>query len=140
MAKVEYITFSNNEETIYDVVYGQLGYTEFDKVPQHAQVDYARFLENYDYTAIEEKNVPEAFQGNYHRVKINKKDLPDVFVVGNNFMIIRNPEKIKYDIIYFNNQYRIKNKDQVHGARVGFYSAKSNNKYMLYDGTLYKKM
>ncbi len=138
--KQGYITFSNNEETIYDEVYNnKLGYTECDKVPLHAQVDYSRFLKNYteDYT---EKNVPQEFQGNYHRVKINEKDLQEIFLVANNFMVIRNPEEVKYDIIYLKDNYRIKNKDGVHGAKVGFYSAESNNKYMVFDGTLYKKI
>ncbi len=136
--KQGFVTFSNDEETIYDEVYGQLGYSVFDTVPREAQIDYARFLKNY-HVAFEEKNIPDEFQGNYHRVKINEKNLADVFVVGNNFIEIRNPDMIKYDVIYLQGNYRIKNKDQVHGAKVGFYRAESGNKYMLYDGTLYKK-
>ncbi len=138
--KQGYITFSNDEEAIYDEVYGQFGYSEFDKVPDHTQVDYAKFLKKYDYSAIEEKSILQEFQGNYHRVTINEKILQDVFVVGDHFIIIRNPEEIKYDVIYLHGNYRIKNKDKVHGARVGFYHARSDNKYMLYDGTLYKKI
>lgn len=137
--KQGFITFSNNEETIYDVVYGQLGYTDFDKVPEYTQIDYAKFLKNY-HEAIVEINVPEQYQGHYHRVKINEKELNDIFVVSSHFMIIRNPEEKQYDIIYLNGNYRIKNKDHVHGAKVGFYSANSGNKYMVYDGILYKKI
>ncbi len=137
--KQGYITFSNNEETIYDVIYGELGHTNFDKVPEYTQRDYVKFLNNY-HEPIAEKNVPDIFQGNYHRVKINEKELNDVFVVSNNSMIIRNPERIQYEIIYLHGNYRIKNKDHVHGAKVGFYSTKSGHHYMLYDGTLYKKM
>ncbi len=132
-----YLTFSNNEETIYDDVYNQLGYQVFDKVPEYAQLDYLKFLKNYDYN-YQTINIPLEFQGNYHRVNINENVLNNIFVVSKNFMIIRNPEEIKYDIIYANSNYRIKNKDNVQGAKVGFYTAESTNKYMMYDGTLYR--
>lgn len=131
-----YLTFSNDEESIYDVIYNKFGGNEFDKVPAHTQVDYAKFLKHY-IKMYEEKNVPEEYQGNYHRVKINEKDLKEIFVVGKDFMIIRNPEEIRYEIIYLNGNYRIKNKDRVHGAKVGFYQAESGNKYMCFDGVLY---
>lgn len=137
--KQGYITFSDDEESIYDVVYGQLGYTTFDPVPKHTQADYACFLKNY-HSTFTEKNIPEEFQGEYHRVKINEKNLPDIFVVSEHYIIIRNPEKIQYDIIHLNDNYRIKNKDHIHGAAVKFYRSHGNNQYMLYDGTLYKKI
>lgn len=138
--KKGYLTFSLNEETIYDDIYkNKFKRSEFDKVPAHTQVDYVKFLKNY-IPLYEEKSVPEEYQGNYHRVKINEKNLADIFVVGNHFIIIRNPEEIRYELVYLNGDYRIKNKDQVHGAKVGFYSAESGNKYMCFDGTLYMKI
>ena len=55
--------------------------------------------------------------------KINEKTLDIHFKVGKNFIIIRNPDEIKYDVIYVKDTYRIKNKDGVYGAKVGFISS-----------------
>ncbi len=137
--KQGYISFSNNEETIYDVVYGQLGYSTFDRVPTYTEVDYDMFIKSY-HSDIQEISVPEEYQGHYHRVKINEKELKNIFVVSNHYIMIRNPEEIQYNIIYLHGNYRILNKDHVHGAKVGFYSTKSENKYMFFDGTLYQKI
>lgn len=137
--KQGYISFSDDEETIYDIVYGQAGYTVFDKVPEFTQRDYLNFLNNYQ-PIFTDKTIPESFQGHYHRVRINEKELSDIFVAADHFIVIRNPDEIQYDIIHLNNTYRIKNKDHVHGAKVGFYRAESNNQYMCHDGTLYKKI
>ena len=97
------------------------------------------FINHYSFNA-ETRDIPEIYQGTYQRVKINKKSLALLFFVEKKFIIIRNPDEIKYEIVYFNDHYCIKGKDGVHGGKVGFYEASSGNKYMLYDGTLYKKI
>lgn len=134
-----YLTFNDSEEDAYTIIYDQWGYTIFDKVPDYTQQCYADFIKNYNFK-MEEKDIPLAYQGDYQRVKINEKSLDTIFLVRNNFIVIRNPEKIKYDLVYANNNHCIKCKDGVHGGKVGFYEAMSGNKYMLYDGTLYKKI
>ncbi len=136
--KKGYLTFSNDEEKIYEDVYGQWGYHDFSTVPRYTQEIYQQFLTRYS-PSTEKKAISERFQGAYHRVNINEKTLLHTFSVGENFIIIRNPDEIQYDLVYRNGEYRVKGRDGVHGARVGFYRAKSGNHYMLYDGTLYKK-
>ena len=138
--KQGYITFNESEEEVYKIIYDELlGYPSFDAVPEHTQQIYKKFIANF-HDPIETKDIPIEYQGNYQRVKINKKTLEDIFVVGKNFIIIRNPEKIKYAVIYVNGNYRVKGKDNIHGAKVGLYQTKSGNHYMSYDGTLYKKV
>jgi hypothetical protein len=134
-----YVTFGNDEEAIYPIIYGQFGYTDFDKVPEHTEEIYKNFIKHY-HDRFQEKTIPEEYQGYYQRVKINEKNLETIFLMANDFMMIRNPEIIKYPIIYANNNYRVKGKDNTHGAKIGLYQAKSCNKYFLYDGTLYKKI
>lgn len=137
--KQGFISFSNNEETIYTDVYDdQLGYSEFDKVPDYTQTFYQDFLKQYHFN-LENKAIPAEYRGEYIRVNINEKTLLKHFTVGEDFIIIRNPEMIRYDIVYANEHYCIKNKDGVHGGKVEFYTAKSGNRYMAYDGTLYRK-
>lgn len=140
--KEGYIVFNNNEEAIYTSVYDdQWGYSTFDKVPHDTEKMYEKFIKNYSMVSVH-KEIPLIYQGEYLRVNINEKSLHIHFTVGKDFIIIRNPEMIKYDVVYANDHYCIKNKDGVHGAKVGLYEAKSGNKYMLYDGngTLYKKI
>ncbi|MEO8400953.1 MAG: serine hydrolase [Gammaproteobacteria bacterium] len=134
-----YVTFNDSEEDAYTAIYDKFGYTTFDKAPDATQIVYLNFLKNYR-AKIEEKDFPLEYQGNYHRVKINDKTLEDTFSIGKNAIVIRNPDEIKYPVVFVNNTYRIKGKDNVHGAKVGLYQANSGNKYMLYDGTLYKKI
>lgn len=139
--KQGYVTFSNNEETIYDTVYGQWRYDHFDPVPEYTQHLYRKFLQEYTVLHTSEKrDVPFLFQGNYQRVRINQKSLDMIFVAGNHFIIIRNPDTITYDLVYANNHYCVQGKDGIHGGKVGFYEAESGNHYMCYDGTLYKKI
>lgn len=135
-----YLTCCNSEEEAYTLIYeNQWGYQEFDKVPNDSQHIYTKFIKNYVFN-LPKKDIPFDYQGKYQRVNINEKVLHTEFEVGNDFIIIRDPEMIKYDLVYTNNHYCIKGKDGVHGERVGFYEAKSGNKYMLYDGTLYAKL
>lgn len=136
--KQGYITFSDSEEDAYKI-YDELGYSIFDKVPDYTQKIYENFIKNY-HNVITEKSIPTEYQGNYQRVQINEKILDQIFVLADHFMIIRNPDEVRYEIIYVNNDYRIKGKDNVHGAKIELYKAKSGHHYMLYDGTLYKKM
>ncbi len=135
-----FLTFDNNEEAVYTTIYeDQWGYAQFDKVPDYTQQNYIQFLKVYNYPS-EDPATPADFQGPYQRVKINEKILETIFRVDSHSMIIRNPDEIQYDIMFANNHYRIKCKDKVHGARVGLYQARSGNRYMLYDGTLYKML
>lgn len=136
--KQGYITFTDDEEEAYKI-YDLFGYSSFDIVPDHTEKIYKNFLKAY-HENIVPKEIPEQYQGKYHRVKINKKNLETIFSVGKNFIIIRNPDEIQYDVIFANGDYRVRGKDKVHGAKVGFMEAKSGNKYMYYDGTLYKKL
>jgi CubicO group peptidase (beta-lactamase class C family) len=134
-----YITFSNDEEKIYDDLYSQFPYHDFDSAPAHTQAIYSHFLKNYRLSPSETAT-PEDFQGRYQRVKINDKELATVFHLGKDYLIIRNPDEIKYELVYFNQQYRIKGKDKVPGTCVSLYTAKSGNRYLLFDGTLYKRL
>lgn len=140
--KAGYLTFIDDEEAAYEVIYTQqLGVTKFDSAPAYTQAIYQRFLKNYatKYQAIE-KDFPQDYQGDYRRVKINSENLADVFHIGTNYFVIRNPEEVRYEVIYVNDYYRVKGKDNTHGATVGLYQARSGNRYMLFDGTLYKKI
>ena len=137
--KQGYVTFNNSEEEVYKIIYDELfRYTHFDAVPKSTQTFYKNFINSY-HGPFEKKDTPLAYQGHYKRVKINEKILEDVFTVGKDFIIIRNPEEIKYDVICINGIYRIKGKDNIHGSKVGFYPSKNNNHYLFYDGILYKK-
>lgn len=136
--KKGYLTYTNSEEDAYDIIYDKFGYKEFDKVPEEMQKNYYNFLSHYPFKIIE-KEIPYEYRGSYKRVRINDKVLNLLFSAGNNYINIRNPEEIKYDVILVNDIYRIKDKDHLHGSKVGFCSAKSGNKYMYFDGNLYRK-
>ena len=136
--KKGYITFTNNEDEAYDMLYQPYGYAEFDPVPVETTLIYKNFIKQYDYLKSS-PNIPEEYQGNYQRVNINEKKLETIFLVENDYIVIRNPDTIKYNVIYVNGHYRIKNKDNTHGTTVAFYTAKSGHLYFLFDGTLYKK-
>ncbi|MDR3492569.1 MAG: serine hydrolase [Gammaproteobacteria bacterium] len=137
--KKGYLTFSNDEDAVYDTIYNNFGSTVFDVVPAYSQVLYNNFIKHYNFKTTN-KNIPEEYQGSYHRVKINEKELNDIFTVAKDFIVIRNPDEIKYDTMYVDNYFRIKCKDNVHGVTVGLYHSKNNNHYMLFDGTLYQKI
>jgi len=137
--KKGYITFDNSEERVYDVIYGQLGYDNFDIAPNHTQEIYKKFIATY-HEHPEDVDVPIEYQGKYQRVKINEKSLLAGFSLGKDFMVIRNPDEIKYDLIYVKGDYRVKGKDNLHGATVGLHKSQNGNYYMIYDGTLYKKI
>ncbi len=138
--KTGYLTFHNSEEEVYKIIYDELlKYPKFDATPEYTQEIYKNFLKNY-HEHDEKKDIPVEYQGNYHRVRINEKNLSDVFVVGANFIVIRNPEEVKYDVVCVDGVYRVKGKDGIHGAKVGLRQATSGHRYMYYDGTLYKKI
>ncbi len=134
------LTVTNDEEAAYNI-YHALGYSSFDKVPEYTEIIYQSFIKQYTqiYHPIQ-KNIPTDYQGSYHRVNINEKILSIIFYVSENCIKIRNPDEIKYDIMFVNNAYRIQNKDMTHGTTVAFYQSDNGNKYMLFDGTLYIKI
>jgi hypothetical protein len=134
-----YLTTTNSEEDAYTIVYGKFGYDVFDKVPEHTEDIYRQFLANshYDFT---EKSIPTEYVGSYRRVMINTKNLDIIFTVGSHFIEIRNPEMIRYPVLYDHGIYRIACKDHMHGTKVGFLQAKSGHHYMSFDGTLYQKI
>jgi hypothetical protein len=107
-------------------------------VPDHTQAFYKAFLAHYQFD-YEIKDFPSDYQGKYKRVIINDKILDVPFLLGNHFMIIRNPDEIRFDIVFYKHEYRIKCKDNVHGSRVGLYQAESGNRYMFFDGNLYRR-
>jgi len=133
-----YITFTNDEEEAYNV-YDLFGYTRFDSVPKHTDAIYRHFIETYHDT-IEPKDIPPLYQGKYQRVNINESHLDTFFTVANNFITIRNPNEIQYDVIYTNGNYYVKGKDKIHTVKVGLIKSLTGNYYMYYDGTLYKKV
>jgi len=137
--KKGYITFSNDEEAVYGVIYGQWGYEKFDIVPEYSQQAYREYVKNY-HDVVEPKLIPKEYQGYYHRVKINEKNLATKFLLGENYMVIRNPQEIRYELFYAFNAYRVIDKDGKHGPKVGLYTSRSGGRYMLFDGTLYKKI
>jgi CubicO group peptidase (beta-lactamase class C family) len=142
--KQGYVTFTNSEEDAYNIIFSAFGYKDFDSikfdtVPDSSQTVYRDFLSHY-HPHYTENDIPIEFQGKYKRVDINDKHLDTIFSAGKNDIIIRNPDEIKFDLIYDGKNYRIKNKDNLAGSKVGFHTAKSGNRYMSFDGNLYKKI
>lgn len=137
--KKGYLTFCNDEEEAYPIIYDNFGYSTFDKAPEHTQKYYRQFIQHYNYD-YESKDIPVEYQGDYQRVKINEKKLAEIFVLGNNFMVIRNPDRIKYELTCLNQRYFVKGRDRIQDAEVKLYQVKSGNRYMFYDGTLYRKI
>lgn len=133
-----YITFTHDEEAAYKLYY-LFDYTHFDPVPEHTGAIYRQFIKTYHDT-IQPKDIPPSYQGKYQRVNINESHLDTLFTVSNNFIIIRNPEEIQYDVIYTNGHYRVRGKDKIHNVKVGLIESSNGNHYMYYDGTLYKKI
>lgn len=133
-----YITLIDSEEAAYDVIYGALGYQDFDRVPEYTQKEYRQFFETHRFH-FEEKAIPAEYVGNYHRVNINESFLPLTFSVSEHAIEIRNPDRVKYDVVYDNGVYRTKTKDGAHGIKVGFVKGKANH-YMYFDGALYRKI
>ena len=136
--KKGFITFTNDEEEAYPIIYDQWHYQTFDRAPEHTQTIYKRFMQQPQET-ISEKAIPSDYQGKYKRVKINDSELENTFIVGDHFIIIRNPDEIKYEVIYANGHYHIKGKDNVPGAKVGFSQSTNGHYYLYHDCTLYKK-
>lgn len=133
-----YVGFTDDEDRAYDI-YAKFGYKDFDSVPESSELCYREFIkrEHYDFT---DEDIPLAYIGDYERVNINEKRLAMVFSVGQHHIEIRNPERVKYSVINDHGIYRITCKDHMHGIKVGFHQAKSGNCYMMFDGTLYRKI
>lgn len=133
-----FVMTTNDEDKAYDI-YQQFGYDHFDKAPDHTQIIYREFLasKHYEY---ENKSIPAEYIGDYQRVVINTFKLEKIFKAGDHFIVIRNPEEVKYDVLYDHGTYRITCKDHMHGTKVGFHQAKSGSRYMFFDGNLYKKI
>ena len=136
--KQGYLSFMNSEERAYDI-YNLFGYKEFDLVPSYAEEIYLNFIHK-PHPSFPDLEIYPEYQGNYHRVKINETDLDTVFVVGDHFIIIRNPDEIKYNVIFVDGNYRVRGKDGEPDSKVGLIQSKSGHKYMYYDGTLYRKI
>lgn len=136
--KKGYLTYTNDEDKAYDI-YHLFGYENFDLVPYHTEKYYFDFI-HQPHLPYSDKAIPPEYQGEYQRVRINEKELPNIFVVGDHFIVIRNPTEIKYDVIFVNNNFRVRGKDGEPDSKVGFIESKNKNRYMYYDGTLYKKI
>jgi hypothetical protein len=134
-----YLTFTNDEEAAYPMIYDNWNYSTFDRTPAHTQQIYRDFLKSQP-QKIEELDVPEVYQGRYQRVDMNETSLNLEFMVGNSFIVIRNPEEVKYELTFYHGMHWIKGKDGIHGAKVGFVQSKQGNRYMYHDGTLYRKI
>jgi hypothetical protein len=134
-----YLTISSDPEPAYNLIHEHIGHPHYDDVPPHTLKIYQDFLKNRHYE-FETKATPDEYQGQYRRIIINESNLDMLFTVGDHFIDIRNPEPIKYDVLYDHGVYRIACDDHMHGSKVGFYQAKSGNRYMLFDGVLYRKV
>ncbi len=132
-----YITFTNDEERAYDI-YHLFGYENFDLVPHYTEELYLNFIHR-PHSEFPDLEIPVDYQGHYQRVKINEKELETVFIVGDHFIIIRNPTEIKYNAIFVDGNYRVRGKDGEPDSKIGFIQSKNGHKYMYFDGTLYKK-
>lgn len=137
--KQGYITTIDDEDAAYDVIYGEFGYTKFDTVPEHTETDYNHFISHH-HDDVSNKPIPDEYIGSYHRVNINETTLDIIFSVGSDFIIIRNPDEIKYPVVCIDDNYYIRGKDGIHAGKVSLHRAESGNHYMMYDGTLYKKI
>ncbi len=137
--KKGYLTFTDNEDTAYPLIYDHFGYSDFDKVPDHTQTLYRKFLKEQHYD-FEERPIPDEYVGNYHRVNINDSQLEMIFTVSPQSITIRNPEMVEYGVVYDHGLYRTATKDHRHGIHIGFYQAKSGHHYMTFDGTVYRKI
>lgn len=136
--KKGYITLSNDEDSVYTLIYDQFGYQHFDKDPSFTQSIYHHFLETKNYDGdYEPTPIPLQYVGDYRRVDINDSSLKTLFRLDSHTITIRNPELVTYDVIYDRGVYRITCKDHMHGIKVGLYQAKSGRRYMMFDGTLY---
>lgn len=137
--KQGYLSFTDDEDAAYPLIYNRFGGVNFDKAPLHAQHIYQHFIGDYR-IEYEAKRLPEVYQGQYHRVDINDITLETIFFVGNHDVVIRNPEEVKYNVISLNNIYRIKCKDNVHGSAVQLMQSLSGHYYFFFDGNLYRKI
>jgi hypothetical protein len=134
--KTGYLTFCNHTETAYQVISSNFKCTAYDEVPEHTTQFYSEFLKKYA-APVESKGIPVEYQGKYRRVKINGKKLKDVFVLGKDFLVIRDPLEVRYNLTCVNSSFHIQGDDQTHEARVSLHQAKSGNRYLFYNGTLY---
>jgi len=137
--KKGYITTIMDEDAAYDVIYGKFGYHDFDEVPEYAENDYHYFKSHF-HDITELKPIPEEYVGSYHRVNINESTLSILFTVGTDFIEIRNPDMVRYDVVCIYGKYYVRGKDHIHGTRVSFYEEKRGNHYFMFDGTLYRKI
>lgn len=44
---------------------------------------------------------------------------------------------VQHDVVFYKNNYQIKGKDRLHGAKVDFYTAASGHRYFEFDGDLF---
>ncbi len=137
--KKGYLTTAPDTEPAYKLVHDKIGYMAYDHVPPHTEKIYQDFLAHRHYE-FEKTAIPAECLGQYQRVQINDSKLDTIFTVGEHFIAIRNPDPIEYEVLYDHGVYRIACDDHMHGAKVGFYQAKSGNRYMLFDGMLYRKI
>lgn len=137
------LTFCDTSEEADAAVYEHLGYgdVEFDEAPEHAEIFYSHFKQNYPYEP-QAAEIPSEYQGNYQRVKMNDTELSEVFVLGKSYLEIRDPgAKFTYNLTKdVKENYRVIGEDQTHEAKLSLHQAKSGNPYMFYQGNLYRKI
>ncbi|MDR3477293.1 MAG: serine hydrolase [Gammaproteobacteria bacterium] len=138
--KKGYLTFNDNGDLADKTIFDQFGYPAFDSVTEQSQVFYKAFVARYDFSMELNKDIPLEFQGDYQRVRINDILLQEIFPLTRNTIIIRDSNDIIYPIVSVDNSYRIKGKENIHGAKIGLYQAKSGNKYVSSGGVLLKKI
>jgi CubicO group peptidase (beta-lactamase class C family) len=141
MQKTWCVTFGENAEEDYHAVCSRLGYpnAQWKETPESANIFYTNFTHNYP--ALSEAVIPLEYQGIYRRVKLNDgQELEYVSVLGNNFLTIRDPDEVTYDLVQVNDEYHIKGDDNVVDSRVGLYTANGSNRFLFYIGNLYKRI
>lgn len=135
------VTFGENAEEDYHAVCSGLGYQDdsWKEIPESANIFYNNLTHNYP--VLSEAAIPLEYQGIYRRVKLNDgQELENVSVLGNNFLTIRDPDEVTYDLVKVNDEYHIKGDDNVVDSRVGLYTVNGSNRFLFYIGNLYKRV
>lgn len=135
-----YVTFCDDEEAAYQLIYAKFGYEDFDPAPASTR-QYSEFYKNA-YPGVQENcDVPVEYQGKYQRVRINDIELPSLTVLGNHYLTIRDPEETTYTLTHQKNSgYHIEGDDGIPDSRVGLIQSHAGNRFMFYNGSLYKRV
>lgn len=135
--KQGYLMFCDDETAAYTYIYKQFGYTDFDPAPSHTTQLCMRYLANTP-AATKEEAVPELFQGEYQRVKLNEVEIESVCVVGSQALSMHDPDPVDYSLSRQNGSLHILDEHHSPDSRISFYTVASGNQFMFYNGSLYR--